>query len=831
MLVPFNLDMIFYAAFNHNCGLTAYDAAQESVLNQKDPEWKTINWNCNYTITLNKTGNGTIASAPAGIDCGTTCAASYALDTPVTLTATPDTGFVFAGWSGDCSSAGMNHTATVTMDAAKTCTATFTQAAVTVRTLILTNRQQFVALYDSQVSQIISKLNALAASPDVQGLVVDLSSDPAVAAAYAARGADYENKEKANAVADAIKQVILAQWAAHPELENLVLTGDDRVVPFYRLEDGTTIPDPYTLTDDFYSSSKPGFFLPQLASGRLVESPAQIVGQIEAFLAGHTVNLGQGVVTGYDAFRDSAQRQCDTLTGAQVTSDCSLIGTTWTADAFRDKVLNTPHDVVSLNNHADYNGFETPDGGFIFDSEIAAATTDFSRAIWYSIGCHAGANSVGTLDLPESLSMKRAIYAANTGFGWGGMGVIYSEKLMWYFTQQLVVGTETTVGNALMQAKQRYYAGLTFLNATHEKILTESTLYGLPMYRVTSGSSAPSPVNPITVTTQPVALSSGLSKETRAYSWTLPTPDSGYYALNGNVTDEDGKPVLPVLIDDLGTMADRVHGVVFTGGVYSIINAAPPLQEVVTTQTTASSSGTQNFNAPGWYPAALGTFNTIDLLAGRRQTLIATAGQYNPNLAADQQRIFTAMNFDVYAHANTTDFTAPTIASVTSVVQGSVATITVQANDPSGIETVVVAYTDGKGAWQSVNLTQTGAAWTGSIPVAGPTEFFVQAFDQAGNVAVDERDGAYYALPLFTVRKAAKNSGTGLIMLGKARCEADCAEASVPVSLTTTLIVKAVASPDSRFVGWERLDGTPIAQHNLRAKPGDTVIAVFERKK
>ncbi|GAK50022.1 leucine rich repeat domain protein [Candidatus Moduliflexus flocculans] len=723
-------------------------------------------------------------------------------------------------------------------------------------TLILTNRQQLANLHGSSAAdQVISKLKTFAAHSAVQGLVVQVENDTAVSAKQAARSSDYNNAANANAVADAIKQVIFKEWNAHPELGNIVIVGDDRVIPFYRnidpiTEDASgplTPPDFLTLTDDFYSSknpitcyanpenkcANPELFIPDVSIGRLVESPAQIIGQIDAFLSGQNMNLRQGVVTGYDMFRDAAQYQCATLTGAQVASDCSLIGATWASSAFRAKVLSTPHDVVSLNNHADYNGFGAPDGGFLSDAEIAAAATDFSRAIWYSTGCHAGKNLAESLDLPESLSSKRAIYTANTGYGWGlRMGVNYSEKLMWYFTQQLAVGTETTVGKALMQVKQRYYAGIPFLNAIHEKILTESTLYGLPMYRVTSGLSAPAPVNPISVTVQPVALASGLSKETRAYSWALPTPEGGYYALNGNVTDDDGKPVLPVLIDDLVTMADRVHGVVFTGGVYSIVNAAPPLQEVVTTQTTASaSSGTQAFDAPGWYPAAFGAFNTLDLLAGRRQTLIATAGQYNPNLAANQQRIFTAMNFEVYAHANSTDFTAPTIASVTSALQGNAATITVQADDPSGIETVVVVYTDGKGAWQSVNLTQSGAAWTGSIPAAGPTEFFVQAVDKAGNVAVDERDGAYYVLPLFTVRKAAKNSGTGLIMLGKERCEADCAEVSVPVSLTTTLIIKAVASPDSRFVGWERLDGTPIAQHNLRAKPGDTVIAVFERKK
>jgi uncharacterized repeat protein (TIGR02543 family) len=68
-------------------------------------------------------GSGSVASAPAGIDCGATCAAGYLSGTGVTLTATPDPGATFAGWSGAC--AGTNPTCNVTMDAAKAVTATF----------------------------------------------------------------------------------------------------------------------------------------------------------------------------------------------------------------------------------------------------------------------------------------------------------------------------------------------------------------------------------------------------------------------------------------------------------------------------------------------------------------------------------------------------------------------------------------------------------------------------------------------------------------------------------------------------------------------------------
>src|SRR5207244_2774750 len=66
---------------------------------------------------------GSVTSAPAGITCGTSCAASYASATAVTLTATPASGSIFSGWSGgDCSGTG---SCTVIMSAATTVTATF----------------------------------------------------------------------------------------------------------------------------------------------------------------------------------------------------------------------------------------------------------------------------------------------------------------------------------------------------------------------------------------------------------------------------------------------------------------------------------------------------------------------------------------------------------------------------------------------------------------------------------------------------------------------------------------------------------------------------------
>jgi hypothetical protein len=77
-----------------------------------------------FALTVGWTGaaSGTVVSDPPGIDCGAACSAGFATDSRVTLTATPATGAVFTGWGGACTGTG---SCTVTLDAAKSVTATF----------------------------------------------------------------------------------------------------------------------------------------------------------------------------------------------------------------------------------------------------------------------------------------------------------------------------------------------------------------------------------------------------------------------------------------------------------------------------------------------------------------------------------------------------------------------------------------------------------------------------------------------------------------------------------------------------------------------------------
>jgi len=93
---------------------SGYDGNDEEIFLLSAPAGTT-------TLTVSKAGSGSGTVTALGIDCGLNCSNLYNPGTGVTLTATPDGGSVFTGWSGytDCLDG------QVTMDAARSCTATF----------------------------------------------------------------------------------------------------------------------------------------------------------------------------------------------------------------------------------------------------------------------------------------------------------------------------------------------------------------------------------------------------------------------------------------------------------------------------------------------------------------------------------------------------------------------------------------------------------------------------------------------------------------------------------------------------------------------------------
>jgi hypothetical protein len=75
------------------------------------------------SVTVAVNGGGKVASSDRVISCGSKCSASYEMNAQVTLTASPDSGEVFKGWTGAC--AGAQATCTLSVNESLNVTASF----------------------------------------------------------------------------------------------------------------------------------------------------------------------------------------------------------------------------------------------------------------------------------------------------------------------------------------------------------------------------------------------------------------------------------------------------------------------------------------------------------------------------------------------------------------------------------------------------------------------------------------------------------------------------------------------------------------------------------
>ena len=663
-------------------------------------------------------------------------------------------------------------------------------------TLILVNRQRVEDLYSADDSwQLMNRLYALAAHPRVAGLVAQVESDPAVAAAYAAWTASQDallDVQKANDVASAIRNLILAYRLTAPGLEYLVIVGDDRIIPFRRVTDYTgkrenqyaasmTISTTQwaaaqaetILADDYYADAVPSawtqgeLYLPDYAIGRLVETPQEIMAFVDAFLASDGAIGRNALVTGY-TFVDDTAESIGTLVSADTITKATLIGSSWVVTDLRTLQLQSAprFDIQAVNGHATHLLEKAPDGGAVSAVEIAASTADLAGAIVYSVGCHAGLNDTGSLDLAQAFAQKKANYVANTGYGWGGGGTTWSEALMRNYTLSLLQGVSTTLGNALVAAKTAYVAQAEGFDSYDHKVLQEATFYGLPMSVITTGASFindnPFPGVHFTPTlpsgsfgrVSTGTVSFGLAGSFGGYEEVTGTQDTffsdgAFYAINNSIQVGAGQPVQPKVFADLTAPAAGVlRGVVFLGGVYTDIQSfspvvAQPFNEYVTPTLGVT------FTAPGWYPPApFGVRHAAGAFGGQ-DTLVTVMGQYNSSLGVE--RLYDSMSFDSYYSADP-DEDPPVVTKVAGILNEAVGRgyIKVEAQDDSGVVRVVVAFTHGQGQWFSSDLAfEAGMQkWTGEITATQATRYFVQAVDAAGNLTVADNKGAYYSLPV-----------------------------------------------------------------------------------
>ncbi|MFK5971619.1 MAG: choice-of-anchor Q domain-containing protein, partial [Candidatus Marithrix sp.] len=129
LLAITSANIISYNDIDLNCnGTYTYSIMATSSSNSSAITAQAITLPCidmvSYDLTIIKNGSGAVASS-ASINCGTECVKSFADQTEVTLTAAPDNGWLFTGWTGDCDDNGE-----VRINSAKTCTANFIEEEV-----------------------------------------------------------------------------------------------------------------------------------------------------------------------------------------------------------------------------------------------------------------------------------------------------------------------------------------------------------------------------------------------------------------------------------------------------------------------------------------------------------------------------------------------------------------------------------------------------------------------------------------------------------------------------------------------------------------------------
>lgn len=125
------------------------------------------------TLAVEKTGNGTVVSSPAGIDCGAACTADFAPGTTVTLEARPAPGWAFEAWNGTCDGSG---TCTIVMDSGRSVTASFTDAQKPLLSISSLPDGSFTSDQDLNVSGTVTD-NGTLAGLRVNGTAVPVRED------------------------------------------------------------------------------------------------------------------------------------------------------------------------------------------------------------------------------------------------------------------------------------------------------------------------------------------------------------------------------------------------------------------------------------------------------------------------------------------------------------------------------------------------------------------------------------------------------------------------------------------------------------------------------
>ncbi len=661
------------------------------------------------------------------------------------------------------------------------------------------NNYSTIILVDSgrmtgDLATMQGRLADFAARPEVNGVIVDVSGDARVAGANIQADTYTACPFAKNLVAYSIKEIVDSYRELNP-LEYVVIIGNDDVIPFFRHPDQALLANErnyvppvlddtasqaslrlgYVLGQDRYgtmlelSSKSDTLPIPQLAVGRLVETPEQVVTMLDAYLStldGVVDTPDSALVTGYDFLEDAANAITSELSDGLGSSATTLITprdiaptdpASWTADDLRDLLLNNRYDISFLAGHFSASSALAADYSTrLLAAELAVSSVDMTNALVFSAGCHSGYNIVNAHGVPgvtaepdwgQAFASKGTTLIAGTGYQYGDTDFIeYSERLYLAFSEELRAGTgPVAIGQALVAAKQTYLAETQELRPLHEKSLIQSTLFGLPMLKIDMPagrggvSDGPSVVSSTTGFGSNPGQMLGLT-----YADLTVTPDltlvnqeldivgedetstvtANYLSGSDGVIVNPAEPVLPLESLNVSVTDTVLRGVGFRGGSFTDLTGILPLTGAATTEIRGVHPP---FVSNVFYPMQPYQVNYFDqLVAGLDGAvqLNVTLAQFMSNNAGSLYgtlRQFDSLDFRLYYSdyivQSPVTGNVPALAASPAIAQVMAFpgddSVTFQARvtgDPAaGIQEVWVTYTGSgpfAGLWQSIDLIQ-----------------------------------------------------------------------------------------------------------------------------
>jgi hypothetical protein len=443
----------------------------------------------------------------------------------------------------------------------------------TAKTLFIMNKQRLTALYGATaVNALVTSLNTLAGRTEVAGTVLNVDGNAAVRSAYADWDKARCSVDAANNVVRTINDVIAGYRSLNgiPSVKYIVLVGGDDAVPMFRTPDPVLLSPELNEANDLayqtagltkgnplYASAATNnilgdgaygtltaipwlghdLMLPQLSVGRLVESATDVKGEIDQYISqnGTVSTTNGGVVTGYDFLADGAGAVKTNVAGTYPSSD-NIGGNAaiqplvvppapqtvppWTSTDAKTGFLQNANAaaLAALNGHYNHYELEAADGSLAGSGEATASA--LGRLI-FTMGCHGGLNIPDATDAVKDKdwaqvwgSKKVAMYLANTGYGYGdSASIALSERLMALFAQNLHTNG-LTVGEQWVNALHQYFATAGAYDVYDEKVMAETTFYGLPFWKFSSSGA----------TTIPGPLSTTLDSATGAQAATVTFP-------------------------------------------------------------------------------------------------------------------------------------------------------------------------------------------------------------------------------------------------------------------------------------------------------------------